>query len=274
MNETDNVLDFQDLLERSWQEIMKRFLPFFLLAACAPAASWLIQGILVGFDPVQAATTQPKLWQSLTASLLSTLLSSWFVSALILYICKHTQNLTESWALAFYRLPRLILGTLLYILVISVGAGVAFAICWIILYLLAAAPLVAWGLVAIWILFFILLLLVTIIYWIFVPYLLLLTDLPLVTCFSSSYQLVKGHFWHTVGLLFILLLISIIVSIITMLAIGLLGAISWILLPVSRYIVGFLAIIPVAFLTLVYQVPLIALYLDLSPKLFEPTEQK
>lgn len=274
MNEIDNTLDFQDLLERSWQEIRNRFLPFFLLAACAPAASWLIQGILLGFDPIQATATQPKMWQSLTLSLLSTFLSGWFVSAFILYVCKHTQNLTESWALAFYRLPRLILGTLLYLLIISVGGVIAFGICWIILYLLAAAPLVAWGLVAIWVIFFILLLLVTIIYWIFVPYLLLLTDLPLVNCFSSSYQLVKGHFWHTVGLLFLLLLISAIVSIISMLAIGLLGAISWILLPISRYIVGFLAIIPVTFMTLIYQVPLIALYLDLSPKLFEPTEQK
>lgn len=265
MNQENNILDLQDLLARSWQEIKNRFLPFFLLAACAPAAALLVQGILIGFDPIQTSATQPALWQSLTASILTTFFSAWFISALVLYICKHTQTLTESWSLALYRLPRVLMGMLAYLLIVGTGFVLAFGICWLIFYILSAAPLVAWGLIGIWGLFFLMLLFVTVVYWIFVPYLLLLTDLSILTCFTSSYQLVKGHFWHTVGLLLLIILIATVVSVISMLAIAMLGGIAWVLWPASRYIVSVLAVIPGALMALIYQVPLIALYLDLSP---------
>ena len=263
MNETENILGMQDLLERSWQEIQKRFLPFFLLAACAPLATWFIQGIFMGFDPLK--NTEPSVWISLISSLLISLVSVWFNISLILFICKHTRTITESWIFALHRLPRFIIGVLLYMLCLGAGTALAFGICFLIFYLLSNVAVIAWLLIILWVCFFAMVFFAVAIYWIFIPYLFILTDFSLTTCFTLSYRLVKGHFWHTVALLFILLLIAAGISILSALAIGTIGIIGTVLLPASRYLIVLLGIIPAALLALIYQVPLLALYLDLSP---------
>ncbi len=273
MNEQENLLEIPDLLERSFQEIKKRFLPFFVLAVSTPVVGWLIQGIFMGFDPIQRMEP-PAIWASLTSSILIGLISAWFGIALILFICKHTQTVAESFSVALRRLPRFVGGMLLYMLCILVGFCLTIAISLGILYVLNSFPVVAGLLVAVWVLFFFIVFFAIAIYWIFTPYLFVLSDWSYLNCFMMSYRMIKGHFWHTVGLLFLLFLIAMFVSFVGILAVGFLGVIGYILLPATRYVMLLLWCLPAALLTLVYQVPLLALYLDLSPTVIDTLQNK
>ena len=91
--------------------------------------------------------------------------------------------------------------------------------------------------------------------------------------FRYAYSLVKNRFWHTVGLLALVTLIITVVSVILFIGIGLIGVVLWMVIPSSRYIIGLLAILPMALVYVIYQVTFIAVYIDSTSRANLPQEE-
>lgn len=271
MNQSTETLNHAELISRSWQEIKGRFAPFMLLACIAPAFSWLIAGLAFGLDPMTQSTAQqqqPLLM--LLVSLLSALVGSYCTAALILFICKRTDTPWQALKTAWRPFLRLFGGGLLITVVILVVLALL-VILWlgpIQLYLRdpesSSDLLLIYGIFAPWVAMPIvpLFLGVLIVYFCLLPYLLVLTDRPVLSCFVVAFRLVKGRFFVTMGLLFLLWLISLGIGI----AAGIvLSVLQFIFALASGLLAGILSLlwVPVmGLITLSVQVPLLALYLD------------
>ena len=271
MNYMNKSLSIRETLSLSWQEIQARFLPFLLLALSISFSNWLCRGIFLGFDPLlmQAAQQQHPIL-SIFSHVLSGLFSMWLTIAFVFYVCKRTNSTKELLWLALMRLPRLLIGTILYTVPILFFMLIVALLCTLLFLLgnpvtvLLAVFVALVGFIALiaWFVYFILL-----------PYVFILTDLPFMASFRYAYSLVKNRFWHTVGLLALVTLIITVVSVILFIGIGLIGVVLWMVIPSSRYIIGLLAILPMALVYVIYQVTFIAVYIDSTSRANLPQEE-
>ena len=268
MNQATETLTHSELISRSWQEIRGRFAPFMLLACITPAFSWLMTALAFGLDPMTQSTAQqqhPLLM--LLVSLLSALVGSYCTAALILFICKRTDTPWQALKTAWRPFLRLFGGSLL----ITVAILIMWALLWLLWFVLVTGedpetsglffyymlilPLVEM-LVAL------LVQTVLAVYFCLLPYLLVLTDKPVLSCFTAAFRLVKGRFWFTLGLLFLVGLISFGIAMAT----GIVLSIFETLFSLSSgLLAGILSLlwVPVTGLaTLIVLVPMLALYLD------------
>lgn len=268
MNKSIETLTHSELISRSWQEIKGRFAPFMLLACITPAFSWLMTGLAFGLDPMTQSTAQqqhPLLM--LLVSILSALAGVYCTAALILFICKRTDTPWQALKTAWRPFLRLFGGSLLITVAILIMWALL-GLLWFVLvtgedpetsnlffYYLLILPLVE-------ILVASLVQTVLAVYFCLLPYLLVLTDIPVLSCFSAAFRLVKGRFWFTLGLLFLLGLISLGIGI----AAGIVLSIFVTLFSLSSgLLAGILSLlwVPVTGLaTLIVLVPMLALYLD------------
>ena len=191
MNKSEETLTHAELISRSWQEIKGRFAPFMLLACIAPAFSWLIAGLAFGLDPMtQSAAQQQHPLLMLLVSLLSALVGSYGTAALILFICKRTDTPWQALQTAWHPFLRLFGGGLL----MSVGMSAALMLLGILLggavYLLGA-PEVLYLFI---LLFLFLCAGVLMVYFCLLPYLLVLTDIPVLSCFFRRISFGKRTF--------------------------------------------------------------------------------
>ena len=268
MNQATETLTHSELISRSWQEIRGRFAPFMLLACITPAFSWLIAGLAFGLDPMtQSMAQQQQPLLMLLVSILSALAGSYCTAALILFICKRTDTPWQALKTAWRPFLRLFGGSLLITVAILIMWALL-GLLWFVLvtgedpetsnlffYYLLILPLVE-------ILVASLVQTVLAVYFCLLPYLLVLTDIPVLSCFSAAFRLVKGRFWFTLGLLFLLGLISLGIGI----AAGIVLSIFVTLFSLSSgLLAGILSLlwVPVTGLaTLIVLVPMLALYLD------------
>ena len=256
MNKSTETLTHSELISRSWQEIRGRFAPFMLLACITPAFSWLMTGLAFGLDPMTQSTAQqqhPLLM--LLVSLLSALVGSYCTAALILFICKRTDTPWQALQTAWHPFLRLFGGGLL----MSVGMSAALMLLGILLggtvYLLGAPEVL-------FLLFLFLCAGVLIVYFCLLPYLLVLTDIPVLSCFSAAFHLVKGRFWFTLGLLFLVGLISFAIAIVGGIVLSIFVSVFSLVSGLLAGILSFVWIPVAGLIVLIAQVPLLALYLD------------
>ena len=272
-----SLLTLSELLSRSYQEIKNRFAPFFLLACFGPAFNWLLMGLLFGFNPItQSAMQQQYPFRVLVAAIGSMLAGTFFLTALVLFVCKRSpsplQALKDSWP----RFWRVVWGSFLLILALSIvlllaalaGAAVLYAVGFtpeilaIALALYFMVAMVIWAIVMVYMALF--------------PYPLILSEQGVLGSLYTSFRLVKGYFWKTLGLLLVLTIISSAISLAAAAALWLVTFIVTLALPQLAWIFGILWIPVLALIMLVVQIPLIALYLDRSSAgvLTEQTDNK
>lgn len=267
MNYMSKSLTISELLSLSWQEIKARFVPFFLLALCTPFVGWLLNGLLLSFDPLLLQTMQqenPLL--SILANFISGLFGLWFTAAFVLFVCKRTGSIRELLMLALSRVPRLFLGFLLYALFVICCFVLVFLLGWSIYLLFGAESALTGILIALLAIATVVGLLVLFVYLVLFPYVLILTNVPVLRSFGYAYSLVKNRFWYTLGLLVLLMLICLGVALLLLLVFGITSLVLWMLFPVFRYIFGLLTIVTTALLNILYQVPLLAVYVDRSSR--------
>lgn len=263
MNENERCLTVQEILARSWQEGKARFAPLFLLAGAGPAFNWLIMGLTFGFNPLfqsEARQQQPLLFVLL--SLISTLAGLVFMAALILFICKRAATPLQACQQGLLRLPRMLggvlgLGAAMLALALVLGA-LPFGALYLadasrtayVIALIMAAPVLM------------ICLMVAGVYLVLWFYPLVLTDIPITATLRLSFNLVKGKFWNTLGLLFILGLINAAVAVLTAVAVVTFSIMFALALPAMTGALTFLWVPAGALSALIFQLPLIALYLD------------
>lgn len=268
MNQIGNNLSMFDLISRSWQEIKGRFVPFMLLACITPAFSWLMTRLAFGFNPMMLhAAQQQNLLLTLFISVISALAGSYCTAALILFICKRADTPWQALKTAWRPFLRLFGGGLLITVAILTVLALL-VILWIVLvagedpetsnlffYYLLILPLVA-GLIVL------LCAAVLTVYFCLLPYLLVLTDRPVLSCFPAAFRLVKGRFWFTLGLLFLLGLIAsgiLTAGIVLIIFVSIFCALA---VPAALADLASVLWVPVKGLITLLQVPLLALYLD------------
>ena len=259
MNQATETLTHSELISRSWQEIKGRFAPFMLLACITPAFSWLIAGLAFGLDPMtQSMAQQQQPLLMLLVSILSALAGSYCTAALILFICKRTDTPWQALQTAWHPFLRLFGGGLL----MSVGMSAALMLLGILLggavYLLGA-PEVLYLFI---LLFLFLCAGVLMVYFCLLPYLLVLTDIPVLSCFSAAFHLVKGRFWFTLGLLFLVGLISFGITMAAGIALSIFVTVFSLVSGLLAGILSFVWIPVAGLIVLIVQVPMLALYLD------------
>ena len=259
MKNTHSSLSYSELLARSWKEIKNRFAPFMLLACITPALSWLLLGTAFGFSPLtQHVLQQQHPLISLCIGIFTALTSSYCTAALILFVCKRAETPLQALLVAFRAFVRVVIGGFLFSVLISVSLILLALVLGGTVYILGAPEF----LYALILLLLILAGLLTGVYFCLLPYLLILSKQPVFSCFRNAFYLVKGRFWHTFGLLIILGCIITSVAMATGLALGLL---LFMFSLVSGTLAGILNVlwIPITgLLTLLFQIPLLALYLD------------
>ena len=271
---TISLLSLSELLDRSRQEIQSRFAPLFLLALFVPFATWLIPSILLGFSPAkQTDMIYAHPFLALFSMILNAVVVVWLTAALILYVCKRVQKISQALFLALKKTPRLLLGFLFYIVPLMLlsalgglvsfgleiwlsGGGILYWLCNTLFFLVVAACLVAVS-----------------VYFILLPYVLVLMEMSVKDCLVAAFQLVHHHFWRTLWLLIILMIITFIVGGLTSLIIMLTGSLFQFFAPASRYLFVFLGFIPAALSLLIFHIPLIAWYINLTLQLWSPEEQ-
>ena len=252
-------LSYSELLARSWKEIKNRFVPFMLLVCMAPALSWLLSAIAFGVNPLAQQTLQqqnPLL--ALGIGIFTALTTSYCTAALILFVCKRAQTPVQALQVAVRPFLRLFFGGTLFSVLIFVALALLGLVLGGMVYVLGAPEFL-------YILILLLLVLAGIlagVYFCLLPYLLILSKQPVFSCFRNAFYLVKGRFWHTLGLLIIL---GFIITGVAMAAGLVLGILLFIFSLVSATLAGILNLlwIPITGLnTLLFQIPLLALYLD------------
>ncbi len=262
----DPYLNTQELLQRSWQEIKTRFTPFFLLALGSPLLSWLLNGLLFGFSNPLNQSEQMQLSPALTlfVSLLTLLISLTFTSALALLVCKQVSTVGQALRAGLLRVPRLLGGTLVIMLAAAVLVCLLVFLPLAVLYVLGT-PDMGLGIA------FILLLLIAcvcvgigVIYLTLWPFMLILTDEPFWASLRKAFDLVKGYFWRTFGLLLVLGLLNVVLSGAAVVAGSILLFLFLLVLPGAMWIASLLWVCVAAVSMLITQVPLIALFVDRS----------
>lgn len=262
----DPYLNTQELLQRSWQEVKTRFTPFFLLALGSPLLSWLLNGLLFGFNGPLNPSEQMQLSPVLTlfVSLLTMLISLTFTSALALLVCKQVPTVGQALKAGLLRVPRLLGGTLVMLLAVAV------LICLIVFLPLAVLYVLGTPDMGLGIAFGLLLLIacvcvgVGLIYLTLWPFMLILTDEPFWSSLSKAFALVKGYFWRTFGLLLVLGLINVVLSGAALLAGAAVSFLFLLVFPGAIWIASLLWVCVAAVSVLITQIPLIALFVDRS----------
>lgn len=263
MNQAPVKLSMFELLDRSFQEIRKRFIPFFLLACLGPACSWLLMGLSFGFSPVsQNINLQNNPLLLMLIMLISALLTMFSFSSLVLYICKRAQSVREALALGLRRVPRLL------------WAGILMSIAVFLLLLVFLLPSITILLVQqeptalLWIIalltlpLFMIAMMVIGVYLCFWQYRLILTDEPFFVSLRSACQLVKGRFWETVLFLLVLTMINMAFILIFSMTFGLAGMLISLIAPALAWLPSLLSILLSSISALIVQVSMIALYLN------------
>ena len=264
MNKTYKLSTIQALLQRSWQELQSRFLPLFLLALLGPIVSWVLRGIIVGFDPLQSEEVTVNLLLAVPCALLGLVLSAWCLIAFVLFVCKRASDWKELFALALLRIPRFIAGLFIYGIAITVYTALCILLSFLFIWLLHNIPALNILVLFIMVAAFTVGLVAASVYLILLPYVLILTNVPLLDTFATAYRFIKNRWWYTFVLLIVLSLIGMFVGLICFLVLGIAGIASYIIWPASRYLLAFLSVIPAALMILIQQIPLIALYIDSS----------
>lgn len=262
----DPYLNTQELLQRSWQEVKTRFTPFFLLALGGPLLGWLINGLLFGFNSPLNQSEQMQLSPLLTmfVSLLTMLISLTFTSALALLVCKQVPTVGQALKAGLLRVPRLLGGTVVMLLAAAVLLCLIVFLPLAVLYVLGASDIglaVAFGML---LLGACLCIGVGVIYLTLWPFMLILTDEPFWSSLRKAFDLVKGYFWRTFGLLLVLGLLNVVLSGAALLAGGLISFLFLLVFPGALWIASLLWVCVAAVSMLITQIPLIALFVDRS----------
>lgn len=261
MSDNEHFLSIREILKHSAQELCKRFWPFFFLALIGPLTAWLLRGVSIGFDPLQNLSQAPNWLAIAFISLLTIFFSLWSVVALVLFICKRADTWHELFKLSFMRLPRVIAGLFVYFFLM----GLYLVLSMIIVGYIAQSTHTALQLLAVLLAIAVLIsLTVCWVYFLLLPYILILTNIPIWMSLPSAFTLIKNHFWKTFVLLLCLFGIALVVSLVCSVVLGLSSVLGFLIWPASRYIFGALAIIPTALSLLIYHLPMIALYINLS----------
>ena len=264
-----NFLTIPSILSLSFREIYNRFRYFFLLALIGPVCAWVLQGAINGFDPLQTASQDPAFFKMICFSGLAMFISVWAWVALVLFVCKRTDSFGDLFILSLKRLPRLIAGLLIYTLLTALYILLFVLLITCTFWILGTEGPGTTPIVIVLVLLMSTGLAIALVYLVLLPYLLILTDIPLLTTFPAAFTLVKNHFWHTLGLLLLVGIISGVIYTLMLLALGIVSLVFYWILPPTRYFFYFLSVIPAALVLLINQVPLIALYIDRNPLLEE-----
>lgn len=264
MNENSNAyLTIHDIFSLSFREIKERFAPFFLLAAAGIFFNWLLMGLCFGFNPItqtQAQQAHPIL--SLFASLLSALVGLWSAAALVLYICKRAASVKEAFLMGVGKIWRLFIASAIFLVGLTVSVAVLLLVMilsmgWAegntVIFVLA---IMVFGLLAVAVA------LGAIVFCLFLPYKLILTEDSVFGCFAASFSLVKGNFWQTFGFFIVLTLILLLISMIGGAVLGVLMLLFTLILPAATGLISFLWVPVGALGALVFQVSTVAFYLD------------
>ena len=260
MNQPDELLSTTDLLLRCWQEIQNRFKTFFLLALVGPFVAWLLRNLFLKNTTYSNMQPDNVLLVSII-SLLIIICSLWATTALVLFICKRVYSWGDLIKQSLLRLPRVVAGLFLYAVLLSIYTLLVIVVIVLLfninffLFRILAALLELWlmgSLIAI------------LVYTILLPYVLILTDIPLWMTLPSAFTLVRFHWWKTFSLLLVLLISSFVISILFYSAITILSLPINILWPSSINIFSLLKIIPSALILLIYHIPMVGLYVNLS----------
>lgn len=263
MNENDELLTLSELLARSWQEAKARFAPLFLLACMTPLLAWLALGLAFGFSPLaQNAAQQNHPFLFLAVSFLCGLCGLVFLAALVLFICKRVETVGQALKAGLVLLPRFLGATVLFIVAMTALVLLILLVPMGLLYLFNAQA----ALYGIVLLVFAPLILIGAavagVYLSLWMYPLILTDQPMLEAFRTSYYLVKGRFWNTLGILVVLGLINTAFAVAAMLGLGLISVLASLTAPGLAGLFSFLWVPVKALMALVFQLPLIALYLN------------
>lgn len=274
-NNENSYLTISEIFSLAWQEIKERFVPFFLLAGVGIFINWLMSGLCFGFNPLTQTNAQeinPVL--ALLVSLISALVGMWSSAALVLYICKRTENIKEALLMGLTRIWRLLLGSVILIVGLTIAVTVLLAL------MIGGMALTAdyTALAALIGVVFILLILAAsftaVVYCLFLPYKLILTQDPIFACFTGSFALVKGNFWRTCGYLLIISLIVFVVGTLGSVVVGILSVLFALVMPALVGVIAFLWVPLGALMALVFQVSTVALYLDRNSGGTQTTEQQ
>ena len=261
----NEFLSLVSVLCLSWREIRNRFLYLFSLALIGPFTMWFSRGILGSFDPLRANVVQGSFW-NIVILFVSLAVSLWGLISLVLFVCKRADNFPAVFSLALKRLPRFVGGMCLYGLMIAVYILLSVLVIGVIGLLFGFQGM---GLFVLGITFIALLagLLAISVYCILLPYILILTDIPVWLALPASYSLVKHSFWKILGLLLVIGLIGGGIYLLSVIVLAAVGLVMWWIWPGVRFLLSFLLIIPTALVVLSNQIPLIAVYVDRLPLL-------
>lgn len=264
MNENQHShLTLHDILSLTIQEIKERFVPFFMLAGIGILINWLLSGVFFGFNPLTHTNIQqvhPLI--SLLVSVVSAVVGLWSTAALVFFICKRTENIKEALLMGMTKIWRLLLGSIILIVGLTIVIVVLLALMVGGMALtsdytaIAALVAVVFGLLIVAVSF------VTVVYCLFLPYKLILTEEPVFKCFAGSFALVKGNFWRTCGFLIIISLIMLLISLLGGVVLGVFMVLFTLVLPAAVGVVSFLWVPLGTLMALIFQVSTVALYLD------------
>lgn len=250
MNHTNKELSIFKLFHRSGREIWRRFAPFFFLAIWVPLTLWIGRGLLTWFHiNTHPATFAQGFWLYVVM-LLTALCTLWAFSSLVLYVCNRTQSIASAIDMGLQRMFHVFWGMIIY--------GLLYQLLFFVFSCHPSSALLRFILVLLAVLGVIF---VTV-YYVFVPFLLVLTDQPATACFHDSYLFVKRRFWRTLFILFLICLNIVAVYFICAILIKIIASIlGHIYAPLYMKAYA-LFLIPHTLLVLLIVVPLIGLYVD------------
>ncbi len=269
-NQNIKSLTILEILSLSWKEIKDRFLPLYIVACCMALASWLLNVYLFDFHHPLMLYYNFSILKVSCFMVLSVLAGAFFLSALVLLVCRQAQTTLQAMKMAFARFWRLLLVSFLLFFVLGLLV-IVFVLLAIIMLFVDAQGAGALNMIGTsgGFLFFLfiafvcaLLVIVASIYLILLPYPLILKTDGIFASFYISFRLIKGHFWKTVGLLALQMLILIVLSIAAGIVLTLIQTIWVSILPQAYWVIDLLWVPITALFILIIQVPLITLYLD------------
>lgn len=250
MNHTSTPLSIFKLFKRSGREIWDRFAPFFFLAMWLPLSIWIGNGLIAWFHVNTHPATFAQGFWLYVIMLITSLCFLWFFSSLVLFVCNRTQSISTAFDLGLQRIFHILWGMMIYTLL------------FLLLFLVLSCHPVSAFIRFILVLLSVLGLIFISVYYVFVPFLLVLTDQPATSCFHDSYLYVKHHFWRTLFILFLICLNIIATYFICAILIKLILAILGYIYQPLRVMGLALFLIPHTLLVLLIVVPLVGLYVD------------
>ena len=111
------------------------------------------------------------------------------------------------------------------------------------------------------------------VYFVLLPYVLILMEISIWQSILTAFNMVRGYFWRTLWLLILLAFITSAFLAITNIVLGIMALVFDFILPGSQLVFTVLGFVPSALALLIFHVPLIAWYIDLSLKLWTPENQ-